>query len=241
MKRTKSLILFCLMLLSTATFSQNWWKSAIRGEGAVVSQDLDLDVFEGFTLAFSGDVILSQGPEQAVRVEAQQNIIDNIVTEVNGRHWKIKFDRPVRSTKGVTVYITLPRLEEVYVSGSGDIESRNSFTNVGDLAVGVSGSGSIDLDLEAKGRIQSRISGSGAIRLAGGADALDVTISGSGDVEAYDLEAAQGQVQISGSGDAEVHVTGELEVRISGSGDVTYKGTPRMRSKVSGSGDVNSY
>lgn len=241
MKKTKSLFFLAALFISTSSFAQNWWKDAIQGEGPVVTRDLQVDDFEGLTLAFSGDVYLKQGSARSVRVEAQENIIDNIVTEVNDRHWKIRFDRPVRNSKGVKVYITLPELREAYVSGSGNIVSEGAFTGLEEVRLGVSGSGDIDLGIEAKGLVASRISGSGTIRLDGRAGAIEVGISGSGDVEAYGLEASQGQVQISGSGDAEVNVIEELEIRISGSGDVTYKGSPRMRSKVSGSGDVNAY
>lgn len=242
MKKTRLSLLLAVMFLSTASFAQNWWKSSIRGEGDVVSQDLDLNEFDGISLAFSGDVYLTQGETQSVTVEAQQNIIDNITTEVEGRHWKIRFDRPVRSAKSVKVYITMKTLDKAIVSGSGSIISQEAFTDIGDLRLGVSGSGNIDLELAARGAIDGQISGSGNIELHGRAAALDGAISGSGNIRAYDLEVGSGMVQISGSGNAQVNVTGELEVRISGSGDVTYKGRPTaLRSKVSGSGDVNAY
>ena len=83
MKKTRLSLLLAVMLLSTASFAQNWWKNAIRGEGDVVKQDLNLDEFDGITLAFSGDVYLTQGETQSVTVEAQQNIIDNIKLESN--------------------------------------------------------------------------------------------------------------------------------------------------------------
>ena len=241
MKKTKFLLVVSALLISQMLVAQNWWKGSIKGEGDRVTQTLDLDYFEGISLSFSGDVVLKQGDSQSVTVEAQQNIIDNIVTDVDGRHWKIKFDRPVRNHKGVTVYITMKTLKTAKVSGSGNISTDGSFIGLGDLSTGVSGSGDLNLDVEASGSISSRISGSGNITMSGKADSYSVGISGSGDVKAYDLVASSCTVQISGSGDARVNAQSELEVKISGSGDVTYKGTPRMRSKVSGSGDVNSY
>lgn len=240
MKKAKILLLLAAFLITQSAFAQNWWKNAIKGEGDVVTKTLNLDEFEGVTLAFSGDVILTQGNTQSVEVRAQQNIIDNIVTKVEGKHWRIRFDRPVRNHKGVKVYITMATLKGAKVSGSGNITTQGSFNGLGDVATAVSGSGDLDLNLEAR-NISTRISGSGKINLGGKADAVDIAISGSGDVRAYDLSVGDCKVQISGSGDAQVNVSSDLEVRISGSGDVSYKGSPRMRSKISGSGDVNSY
>ena len=229
------------MLISSVAFSQNWWKNAIRGEGDVVSQDLDLNEIDGITLAFSGDVYITQGKIQSVRVEAQQNIIDNILTDVDGKHWRIKYDRPVRNAKSVKVYITMKTLTAAKVSGSGNIVGDGAFTGLGNVNIGVSGSGNVNLEVDASGQVESRISGSGNIKLDGSASAIDVRISGSGDIRAHGFEVGKGNVHISGSGDADVNVTGELEIKISGSGDVSFKGSPKLRSKVSGSGDVNSY
>ena len=241
MKKTRFSLLLVAMLISSVAFSQNWWKSAIRGQGDVVSEDLNLKEFDGITLAFSGDVYIKQGSTQSVRVEAQQNIIDNISTEVEGKHWRIKYDRSVRNAKRVKVYITMKDLTVAKVSGSGNIVGDGSFTGLGDVRVGVSGSGNVELEMEASGLVDSRISGSGNIKLHGNAGSIDVGISGSGNVRAHDLAVAKGYVKISGSGDADVNATDELEVRISGSGDVNFKGSPKLRSKVSGSGDVNSF
>ena len=230
-----TLVLSCL-LVSTLT-AQNWWKNGISGEGPVVEKTLKLDAFEGITLAFSGDVYIQQGSTQSVKVEGQQNIIDNILTEVSDKHWKIKFDRPVKKHEKVKVYITIPTLTEASLSGSGNIYGKGKFSNLKDVNISLSGSGNIDMEVDAN-TIESRLSGSGNIVLAGAAEGFSIRISGSGNVKAYDLDAENCKISISGSGNSYVTVDGSLDVKISGSGDVKYKGSPRVNSKISGSGDV---
>lgn len=236
----KNLILVfgLVALFSYQAQAQNWWKSGISGEGPIVKRTLDLSSFNKVVLTNNANVYLRQGSSQSVEVEAQQNIIDNLVTEVSDGTWKIRFDDPVRRSEGITVYITIPTLEAVRISGSGNLKGENTFTGINELGVSISGSGNISLEVEAN-IVDTHISGSGDIRLAGRTDKHGISISGSGDVEAYNLSSGACKVRISGSGDCEVEVQDDLEVRISGSGDVNYKGRPRISSRISGSGDIN--
>lgn len=228
------------LFVATQGLAQSWgWGSGISGEGPVVEKELKVDAFDAIKLSVSGNVYLKQGSTQKVVVKAQQNIIDNLVTDVNDGEWKIKFDKNVRNYKELKFYITIPTLTHAKVSGSGSIVGENTFSGLGDLYVGISGSGSIKMSLNAKS-LESKISGSGNIQVEGSATNLSVHISGSGDVDGENLVAENTKIKISGSGDCSVHAKENLEVRISGSGDVYYKGRPRVSSKISGSGDLES-
>ena len=108
---------------------------------------------------------------------------------------------------------------------------------IGDIELRITGSGDLDMALEADD-IEVDISGSGKVVLEGTGDELEIDITGSGDVRAFDLAVQEADVNISGSGDAEVRVANRLDVRISGSGDVFYKGQPEINDIITGSGDL---
>lgn len=211
--------------------------SCVEGNGPTITQELILDDFTKIKLKISADVYLSQGSEQKVEVEGQQNIIHQLDLDVNGETWEIEFDDCVRNHDGLKIYIIIPEIKELNISGSGEIYSENDLA-VGDLRLRISGSGDMDLSISESTGIDTKISGSGEIKLQGFADQFELAISGSGDYEAFDLETADGEIKISGSGDAEVRVTDELDVKISGSGDVYYKGNPVLDVDISGSGSV---
>lgn len=232
------LVISCLVLFHGIQ-AQNWWKNGMTGEGPIVTKNLDLEKFDAVGLQISGDLYLKQGNTQSVRIEGQQNILDNIKTEVTDGYWKIKFDKPVRKHDKLKVYITLPNLTAARVSGAGDIIGENKFTGLGDLALSISGSGNVKFAAEAAS-IELRISGSGDMEIDGSAATLQLGISGSGDIDAYSLTAKKCNVRISGSGDCKINVTDNLEAKISGSGDIQYKGRPRITSKISGSGGIVS-
>lgn len=231
------LLLALFTLISTSTFAQSWYNKGVEGKGPIVNKTLSINDFNSFSLTISGNVYFRQGSRQRVKVEGQQNIIDLISTEVSKDHWKIKFDENVSNIKDLKIYITIPDLTYVGLSGSGDVIGEGKFTNLGDVGLAVSGSGNLKVALAAKD-VNSKISGSGNIKVEGSAVAHTIQISGSGNVKASDLTSETCEVRISGSGDVQVDVRNELDVRISGSGDVRYKGNPSVRSKISGSGEV---
>jgi hypothetical protein len=239
MKAIQTFLICSLCLFFLNAQSQNWWKNSINGEGDIVKKELKIDQFSGVSLGFSGNIILTQGNTQKVEVEGQQNIIDNIKREVKNGTWKVNYEKNVRKAKPVTVYITMPILDYAAVSGSGNLTSDGHFRNLENLKVKISGSGDINLVVDAR-NVTSSISGSGGIRLEGEAASNEVHISGSGDIYASSFKVKDCTISISGSGNCKVKVDGNLDVRISGSGDVSYTGDCNIKSRISGSGDVRS-
>ena len=227
-----------ISLLSISFISISFAQNRVKGSGAMVKKELKLDKFSGVDLGISGDVILTKGSTQKVVVEGQQNIIDLLKTEVSNGIWKIGFTRGVNNYKGFKIFITIPTLKTVGVSGSGNIDGTNSFDNLDDLYIFVSGSGNVDLDASAKS-MNTKLSGSGNIILKGESNSQAIKISGSGNIKAYDLNVETANVHISGSGSCHLNVSQKLEAKISGSGDISYKGDPNVNAKVSGSGDVS--
>ena len=231
------LLLFAFVaMMANAGIAQSW--NGVVGEGPLVKQEITLAAFDGVDLGFDGNVIMTPGSVQKVVIEGQQNIIDIIKRDVKDGKWKIDFSKSVKESKGVTVYITVPTVKLVALTGSGSITSKGRFSGINKLEVGVSGSGDIIFDVAAND-VKLHLSGSGDIEVMGTANTLDVAISGSGDVIASSLKASKCRVQISGSGDSEVMVNGDLEANISGSGDVMYKGEANVSARISGSGEVS--
>lgn len=239
MKYLKTIFSVCtiICLLSTGAYAQNWG-NCVNGKGDIVSKDLKIDNFSGIKLAISGDVILTQGSTQKVRVEGQQNIIDLIKTDISKGVWKIAFKQNVSNHKKLKIYITVPTLKEVGLSGSGDISCTNAFTNLEELDVYISGSGDLELNATAR-KTNTHLSGSGNIYLKGASNYQEIKVSGSGNIKAYDFKVEEASISISGSGNIQLNVSQKLNARISGSGDITYKGDPNVKANVSGSGDIN--
>jgi hypothetical protein len=65
---------------------------------------------------------------------------------------------------------------------------------------------------------------------------LVITLTGVGNVKAYDLEVGTCMITSTGVGNCEVRVMNELNVSLTGVGNVYYKGNPTISSSVTGLG-----
>jgi hypothetical protein len=199
-------------------------------------EERDVSSFTGVSLGIHGDLYLTQGSPQKVVVQAEKDL-DELETEVRDGVLRIKTDNWNSKIKGVKIWITMPEVESLNVSGSGDLLAETPI-DAEELDLKVSGSGKIKIpELKAE-EIGAAISGSGDMVLAGAAEEMEIRISGSGDVHAEGLKVSECGIKISGSGSCKIDATGELNVSVSGSGNVTYYSDPQIDARVSGSGKV---
>jgi Putative auto-transporter adhesin, head GIN domain len=205
--------------------------------GAPTSETRTVDGATAVDLRSSGTVTVTIGDEPELVITAGENVIDRLTSDVVDGVLVLGTSGPGFGTLGPVTYdLTIPTLEAVTVSGSGDVTVGRVAT--GSLALDISGSGEITAETIAAESIDAVISGSGTIGLAGKSARQDVEISGSGRHEAADLVSADVDVLVSGSGSADVTATDSLTVTVSGSGSVTYGGDPSVTSRISGSGSV---
>lgn len=215
----------------------------IHGEGPIVTQTIDIEDFAGVSLIGADDVVISYGDTLAVTATGHQNIIDRLKRTVSGNTWNVRLETGCHTDYELTVYITMPDIEEISITGSGDVYV-NDFINGGDLDLRISGSGDIELNrMEGCPAIEADITGSGDIRIEGETpdlETLNISIIGSGNFEAYPALTNEAYIEVTGSGDCYVSPIDFLDVVITGSGDVYYKGNPEVDLRVTGSGNVFS-
>lgn len=220
--------------------------------------------FTKIAFRYPGKVYLKQGSPQKVELEGSKDVLKEIETEVEGSKLVIGkenkwMDWSWGDDDKITVYITVPNIDGISVSGSGDVIGENRITT-GDINLNVSGSGSLSLDVEASGDIEADVSGSGDIDLKGKARTFDSDVSGSGKVNlAMNINgtadfsvSGSGKIEASGSADnVKTSISGSgkvlaselqanrCEVRISGSGDVEINVKNELDATISGSGSVS--
>ncbi|GAB3244931.1 head GIN domain-containing protein [Hymenobacter seoulensis] len=232
------LLLPATLLTAACSHEGEVFGPSVRGTGPTQSEIRSLNAFDRLELKIDAEVIVSQGSPQQVRIEAQRNILDVLETEQSGDKLEIEYGRVnVRSHDPIRIYVTVPTLREVEVSGSGKARTGTPWTATS-FQAGVSGSGEIELNFAQVESLRTNVSGSGEARLSGSAPSHNITISGSGKVSAYDLATLDTYVSISGSGRSYVRAARTLNADITGSGAVYYRDTPVVSSRITGSGRV---
>lgn len=234
MKSSKQSILFTVVFFFFTLMSCNAW---INGEGPVITQKRSFASFTGVSNMVSADVMVTQGKQEDVRFEGEENILENLEAKVKGGVLYLEFKKNVRNYEKLKIYITIPEITKLEITGSGSFIGQNDW-NVGDIELEIAGSGEIKARLNAKS-VEAEIAGSGDINLSGSASNADFEIAGSGNIMGQDFQTENCKVEIAGSGDAKVHVAKKLNVEIAGSGNVFYKGNPTdLNTDIAGSGKL---
>ncbi len=236
----RGIFLSALILAITAS-------ACFAGNQSVAKETRDLSGFTKVSFGVSGNLYINIGPEFKVVLEGENRVLENVITEVSGgrlviknENWRMSNWRMNMNEK-VTVYITMPELTALGVSGSGKAEIKDA-VKTSDLNLSVSGSGKLYASEIIVSSLDCGISGSGDITLGsnGSSSKADISISGSGNYIGESFKIGSAEIHISGSGNCTCNVTESLRASVSGSGNVTYEGNPRVDAHVSGSGKVRS-
>jgi len=241
---TKILLAAALLTGANYTFATTHATAKVKTDNTV--QDRHLTGFNAVDASGSFDVYIVQNGTESVRVEAPADIIDKIVTEVEGGVLQIHnknnsgWNWSGITHKKVAVYVSVKDINSIGITGSGDVFFKEGI-KANSLKIRVSGSGDVFGKVDVKS-LEASISGSGDMKLSGRAETSAIRVSGSGDFTAKDLATVNTSVHVSGSGDASVNVSDSLDASVSGSGDVSYTGGAQhvVKSK-SGSGDISGH
>lgn len=215
---------------------------AIPGSGKIESETRKVDGFDSISIRYPGEIIVRQGEKVSVTVEAEDNLMPQLATEVRGRTLVIEnseesYSKRVRPTEDVKITIIVTDLSEINFSAAGTLRVDGLKTDSFELKL--SGAGDTTLNQMETGSLIATISGAGKITAQGNTDEMKVTVSGLGDFDGTDLQSQTAEVQISGAGTVTLRVEEELTARISGAGTVNYYGSPTVHQTISGAGTVN--
>lgn len=244
------------LIYTLGSCKQDKWP-CVDGSGAVVTETRDISDFTGVSNEMEALVYITQGAEFDVHIDAQENLMEEIKTRLNGNILEIYSEHCIDEGEAIKVYVTLPVLTSIDISGSGSVFTVGVI-NCASLNIDVSGSGSftaidsinadmVDMDISGSGSmsiqtylsgISADISGSGTVTLSGSGNTLNLDISGSGKMLTFGFLSHEAFIEISGSGDIELNTLDLIDGEINGSGDVYYKNTPIINVDISGSGSL---
>lgn len=206
----------------------------------------NLKNFNAIKVSAGIDLYLSMGNEERVRVEADEDIIDDVITEMRqgtlnitmeNKNWLNIFNWG-KSNRPVKVYVTVKELKSIEASSGTDVKTEDRLR--GDkLRIKASSGSDVNLDVVYNTISLNASSGSDA-KIRGRAKIFRVSCSSGSDINARNLESAICHVAVSSGSDATVTVTDELFAEASSGGDVRYYGNPPVREiDTSSGGDIS--
>lgn len=193
------------------------WGKGIKGSGNVVTETRNVSGFKSLEAGGVFQVEVSAQKDFSVQVEADDNLLPLIKTEVINGKLVISNEKHFNSRNKILVRISAPDIEGIEVHGAAKL----SLKDVKNSALKVD------------------TSGASKVSVAGETVNLDIEVSGASKVDAAGLQAENATVDASGASSVLVSVAGDLKADASGASKIKYNGTPRnIEKRTSGASKV---
>ncbi len=240
--KKQELIILCLtacFIIGFQTAQAQWgWGGGTKGNGNVVEENRKVGSFDRISAASGLDVYVTQGNSTSVVVEADENLLGQIITEVKGGVLKMYVEKSISKSTAMKVHVNMTDIAGISSSGGSDIYSKNTIS-ANNLKISTSGGSDVKLTLDVNELDCVTSGGSDAI-LKGDVAHAHFVSSGGSDIEAKELNVAVCEVRASGGSDVYVHVKEEIDANASGASDIYLYGNPSKQNvNTSGASDFH--
>lgn len=189
----------------------------VRGSGRVATETRNVTDFKGVEVSGIFEVEITAQKDFAVEVEADDNLIPLIRTEVRDGVLRIETAERLSTENGLKVRISAPDINDIDASGVSKIDLAN--LNNREISV--------------------HTSGASKIRLSGETAKVSIKVSGASSINAENLKAEAATVNASGASHVSVFATGVLRSDASGASKIVYSGSPgKIEKSSSGAGSI---
>jgi hypothetical protein len=211
-------------------------KSTIGGNGNVTVETRKLNKFNCISIKGAYDVELVRSDSTYLRIEADDNLLPVIITTINDSILEIYNEKNIIRSKELKLIIACPDLQSIDFSGATELTCDTTL-DFKHLNILISGAGRIDLTVNAQS-IKTSVSGGAELVFKGIVKNMEISITGTGNLNASKLFVDSCAIDISGFGWAKLNVKQNLEVNISGFGKVEYSGNPEIKQSITGGAKV---
>jgi Putative auto-transporter adhesin, head GIN domain len=195
-----------------------------RGSGNIVTEKRNTGSFSEIKVSSSIDVDVQQGNETSVVVEADDNIVQLIKTNVENGVLVISLkDNYGISNATTTVHVISPVYTSFTASSSSSITGKTTIANTTKINLKASSSANIEMTLDAPS-VEIKSSSSADITAAGKTKNLKVDASSSATIKLGELKAEVVDVEASSSSDVKVFASVSLKANAHSSADIVYTG-----------------
>lgn len=176
----------------------------VRGSGNATTEKRDVSGFKAIDVGGVYHAEIMAQKEFSVEVDADDNLLPLIKTEVDGNTLRIESESRLSPTTPIRIRISAPDIDGLEVSGAANV-------TVSDLK-------NSNLSVDS--------SGASKISISGETSKLTVDVSGATKVDAENLRSDNATIDASGASKVNVNVTGNLSADASGASQIVYTGTP---------------
>lgn len=210
--------------------------NGVKGNGDIITENRSThDEFTQVSAQEGLMVYVTQADEYSIKVEADENVIDLIGTDIKEGRLKIHARKNIgRATK--KVYVSMPTITTLKSSSGAHLSSENEI-NSKELIVDGSSGAHIRLNVDTD-EIEIDASSGANLTVRGTADETDIDVSSGGNINAKNLETDFCEADASSGGNLSIHVNKNLNAEASSGGNISYSGNAKVKHNKMISGSI---
>jgi hypothetical protein len=192
--------------------------TGIQGSGTSKTETRNVSGFKEIKANGAIDLEITIKPEYSVTVEADDNLLEHINTDVNGDTLIIESrGEKINPKRKINVRITMPELVDLEINGA----------STGSVA-------GVKTD-----KLHLSINGASKLKIDGEVRELKAQAGGASSIDAGGLKTENADVDASGASNMTVNAAGDLSANASGASSVKYIGEPKsLKQNTSGASSV---
>lgn len=230
MKTIAKISVVLILFLSTSCMF-----NGVKGNRIVKTQNRNISSdFKAISVSHGIEVYLTMGNKTSLTLEADENLHDIILTEVEDGVLRIYAEENIWSAKSRKVYLKAENLDEIRTTSGAEVISENTI-KADDLNISTTSGSDVRLILDVTNLSCSTTSGADA-RLKGKADHFVAKSTSGSDIKASELEVKTCDASVTSGADIRLNVTDELDANATSGGNIKYSGNPKKIRKNSSSG-----
>ncbi|MEE9407965.1 MAG: head GIN domain-containing protein [Polaribacter sp.] len=207
----------------------------INGNRNVVTQDRKTsENFTGIKVSTGIDLYITQGSKNQITVEADENLHDIIMTEVEDGVLKVYSKKSIWKSKARKVHVTIKNLDLLRATSGSDVYAKDAI-KTDEISITATSGADIRISVNAVSVETNSTSGSD-IEISGTTTNHASNATSGSSIDAYALESKNTLAKATSGADINIHASEKLEAKATSGGDIDFKGNPKKITKKSSSG-----
>ena len=208
------------------------------GSGNIERQTRNVSSFHAVNAGGGFEVFIKQGSSPKLTISGDDNILDDIMTDVSNGKLRIRYRNNVNvNNADIKIYIETPQLDEVVASASSDIKIEGTISSDRTMLLHASSSGSVTAAVDAPA-VELDASSSGTLHIKGRTRDLDTRASSGSSIDARELLSENAKADASSGASISLHASLKLDAEASSGASIDYRGEPAVSKKESSGGSI---
>jgi hypothetical protein len=182
--------------------------------------------FSGIHVSTGVDVYIRQGTDNAISIEADENLHDLIITEIDHNILKIYSEKNIWKAKAKKIYVTVKDLKLLKATSGCNVSSE-TVIKTGEMTITATSGADVYFEVETKNLTTNATSGSD-LKISGTTVGHVSSATSGSTIDAYTLKSENVIVETTSGADISIFASKKIEAKATSGSSINFKGTPTI-------------